>query len=217
LATCFGTVPLLAQFADGDCRYPFWSFSTVSGLFRLDQILRFEDFAPVLSRHVGTRLDRTTLLEGIAGQAFDPNGDAFRHALHEYLSGVFPELRVGRDYFEELDYDRADIPRTLLQLSRARYLDGVAFPPEIPCNFFAGRNDQLLGLHTEAGRKAYRAQVLSLIPHAELHEMEFDHYGRGPDHRAVIERLGDLFEKSERRMVLKEWTRESVSLQTLSS
>jgi hypothetical protein len=212
LAMCFGTVPLVAQYADGDPGYPLWSFSTVSGLLRLDQILRFEDFVPVLSRHVGNRLDRTAMLEGLIRQTLDVNGDAFRDALQEYLTGVFPELRVGRDSFEELHYDRADIARTLVQLSRARYLDEVDFPPEISCNFFAGRNDHLLGLHTEEGRAAYRDQVLSLIPHAELHEMDIDHYGRGPDHRAVIERLGDLFERCEQRMVLKNWSRETSTL-----
>lgn len=216
LATCFGTVPLVAQFADGARSYPLRSFGAISGLLGLDRILRFEDFVPILSRHLGKRLDKTTLLDGIARQAFDLDGDAFRNALQEYLKGLFPELRVGRDYFEELHHDRADIPQTLLQLAQARYFDELAFPPEIPCRFFLGRNDDLLGLHTEEGRRAYRDRVLSLIPHAEVREMEFDHYGRGPDHELVLERLGDLFEECEQRTVPLDWTCETGSLQTLS-
>jgi len=212
-ATCFGAVPLVAQFARGARGCPLWSFSTISGLFRLDRILRFEEFVPIFSRHLGTRLDKKALLDGIAKQAFDLNGDAFRDALQEYLKGLFPELRVGRDYFEELHYDRADVPQTLLQLSRARYFDGLAFPAEIPCRLFFGRNDDVLGLDTEAGRRTYRDHVLSLIPHAELHEMEFDHFGRGPDHEPVLQRLGDLFEECEKRAVPLDWPGETSPVQ----
>jgi hypothetical protein len=39
---------------------------------------------------------------------------------------------------------------------------------------------------------------LSLIPHATLYEREFDHFGRGPEHDAVIKRLGDIFEVYDR-------------------
>jgi len=212
-ATCFGAIPLVAQFARGARGCPLWSFSTISGLFRSDQILRFETFVPVFSRYLGRRLDEKAMLDGIAEQALDLSGDAFRSALWEYLKGLFPELRVGRDYFEELQYDRADVPRTLLQLSRARYFDGLAFPSDIPCRLFFGRNDNVLGLHTEAGRQAYRDHVLSLIPHAEFREMEFDHYGRGPDHEPVLQRLGDLFEECERRAGPMKCTHQNRSVQ----
>ena len=94
-ATCFGTVPLFAQFANGARRCQLWSLSTVSGLLSLDQILRLEDFTSILSRHVGTRQDKTGLLERIAKQEFDVIGAAFRDALQEYLQGRFPELRSG--------------------------------------------------------------------------------------------------------------------------
>ncbi len=200
-ATCYGVIALAAQFTDKTRPPPIWSFNAISGLFRLDQILRFEDFAPIFSSHLDRELTTAALLQGIADDAFDWNGDAFRLALREYLKGLFPELRVEHDYFEELRYEHVDIPRTLLQLSRARYLDGLAVPPDVPCNFFFGRNDDVLSLHTREGRKAYQEHVLSLIPHAQLYEAEIDHFGRGPDHDPVIDKLGDLFEECEARAV----------------
>ncbi|MHB1033310.1 MAG: alpha/beta hydrolase family protein [Pirellulales bacterium] len=194
-ATCYGTVSLLAQFKENGCGCLLKSLSTVSGLFRMDQILRFDDFAPIASRHLGQKLALAELVDGLAQQKFDWSGNALRYALFEYLTGLFPQLRVGHDYFEELRYERVSIPETLLQLSRARYLDGVTVPPEIPCHVFAGRNDDTLSLRTPEGREAYRKQVLSLIPHAVLHEHEFDHFGRGVEHDAVIEQLADIFEE----------------------
>jgi hypothetical protein len=200
-ATCFGTVPLLAQFAGHGCGCLLRSISTVSGLFRLDQILRIEDFSRVFSRHLGRALSAAALLAEIARETFDPAGEAFRAALLEYLGGLFPELRVDWDHFEELHYGRVDIPRTLRQLSQARYLDGVQVPPEIPCNFYMGRHDDSLSLHTVEGREAYKRHILSLIPHATLYEGEFDHFGRGIEHDAVIDHLSDLFARFDRATV----------------
>jgi hypothetical protein len=197
-ATCFGTIPLLAQFTDHGCGCLLRSISTVSGLFRLDQILRFEDFARIFSRHLGRELSTAALLAEIARETFDHAGKVFRAALLEYLSGLFPELRVEWDCFEDLQYSRVNIPRTLRQLSQARYLDGVTVPREIPCNFYMGRHDGTLSLQTVEGRKAYKRRVLSLVPHATLYEGGFDHFGRGVDHDAVIDHLSDLFERSDR-------------------
>jgi len=200
-ATCYGLVTLAAQFAGPGPACRLWSLCTVSGLFRLDQILRFEDFAPVFARHLGVDLSVPALLDRIARQAFDFNGDAFRNALREHLARLFPELRVERDLFEELRYERVDIPRTLLELSRAQYLHGVRVPPEVPCSVFFGRNDDLLSLDTPQGREDYCRQVLTIMPHAELYECEIDHYGRGQDHDPVIDKLADVFEQCEVRAV----------------
>jgi hypothetical protein len=114
-----------------------------------------------------------------------------------YLGTTFPELRVGADRFEELHYDRVDIANTILQLAHAGYLDNVSVPPDIPCTFFVGRQDQLLGLDTESGRAAYRVRLFSIVSNAEIRECEFDHFGRGPDHDTTLNAIGELFEKSE--------------------
>ena len=205
-STCYGVVPLATQFVQGQAggmgvRRPFWSLSAVSGLFSMDRIIRFDDFAPLFARNLGVELDRKTFLRGIEENAYDWEGDAFRDALLEFLKGLFPQLRIGRDYFEELVYDRVDIPHTLKQLLEARYLQGVHVPSEIPCNFFYGCNDDVLSIDTPQGRESYCRDALAMIPHAVLHEREIDHYGQGPDHDAVIEQLSDLFEESESRAV----------------
>ncbi len=194
-ATCYGAIPLLAQFTTPGCAWMLASINFISGLFRLDQILRFDDFAAHLAPRLGRKLSRPALLAELRDRSIDCNGEAFRGGLLDYLSGLFPQLRVGSDFFEELQYARVNIPETLLQLSQARYLDGVNVPPEIPCNVFCGRSDAVLGLDSRGGCAAYRDRVLSLVPHAALHERRFDHFGRGPEHDRVIDHLSDIFER----------------------
>ncbi len=198
-ATCFGVIALAAQFARGRAPAPLWSFSAVSGLFRLDHVLKLEEFAAVFARYLGGKSGEKSLLEGIRANAIDWEADAFRGALHDYLSGLFPELRVERDRFEELHYDRVSVARTLGQLVQARYLENLDVPRDVPCHFFYGRRDDVLSLHHEPGRAAYRDHVWSLVPHAVFYECEIDHFGRGPEHDPVIEKLADLFEESEAR------------------
>ncbi len=194
-ATCFGVIPLLAQFRGGGCGCLLRSASTVSGLFRLDQILSIGEFTPIYSRHCGRKMSDREFAEGIAENRYDWNGDVFRSALREYLNGLFPELNVGLDYFEELPYTQVHIRQTLSQLLTARYLEGLQIPANIPFNVFAGRNDEIMSLQTAKGRLAYAQHVRTIIPHAELHEREFDHFGRGREHDLVIDQLGDIFER----------------------
>ncbi len=202
LAMCYGAVSLMALFRRGKQkqRCPFWSLSTVSGLFRMDRIIRFEDFAPFFSEHVGIELDEALQSPEIC-DAVDWQGDRFRGALREYLTGIFPGLRVGHDHFEELQYDRVDVRRTLRQLSAARYLDSVTIPRRVPCNVVYGRNDQVMSLDTPRECDRYRKQASEVIPHAVFHEWEVDHFAQGPDREALIDELGDFFEESEARAV----------------
>ncbi len=198
LATCYGTVPLLAQFVGKGCGVLMRTFSAASGLFRLDHILRLGDFAPILSRHLGRELAPDAYLGEVAKGAIDCDGTTFRQALLEFLNAMFPELRVERDRFEELQYDRVDMAQTLRQFSHASYLDGATVPSWIPCHFYYGRNDELMSLDSTAGRRAYEGHVRSLIPHAELHECEVDHFGRGPDRDWLINSVGDTCEQYDR-------------------
>ena len=196
-ATCYGTIPLLAQFKEGGCGRLLRSITTISGLYRLHKLLRIDDFAPIVSRYLGQDLDAPSLLEGIAGKTLDCHGHLFREALREYLSMLMPDLRVGLDYFEELKYDRVKMRQTLLQFARGDYLDGVKVPPWIPCTSCIGRQDELLSAHTPAGREIYKNDVLSMVPHATVHEFEMDHYGRGSGHDPVIKCAGDVFERAD--------------------
>lgn len=198
ITMCYAFVSLAAQF-----RYEHWprslrSINAVSGLFRLDQILRFEDFAPLFVERVGVDLDRALHPEQ-ADDEVDWASDAFRGALRRYLSDLFPELRVGRDFFEELSYERVNIRRTLAQLSDARYLDDVVVPPEVSCNVVYGRRDNIMAIETDAGRAGYRQQAQTLMPHAVFREWDVDHYGFGPDREALIQGLGDFMEECDAR------------------
>jgi len=212
-ATCYGAVAMAAQFPSDRPRPGLWSFNTISGLFDLHQVIRFGDFVTVFSRHYGRQLTTGALLEGIAKRAIDCDGDVFRSALQEYLGGVFPELEVERDRFEELSYGRADVPGTILQLAQARYLDDVTIPPEIPCNVYYGWHDDVMSLDTDEGQEAYRSRVSSLIPHANVQGWDIDHFGRGPGHDPVIDRLADKFEEAEQRVVPLDVSHGVVSMQ----
>ena len=200
-ATCYAAIALAAQFSDRDRSARLWSFSSVSGLLRMDQILRFEDFAHVYGRYLGKTPTVGQLKDDIAADRIDFGGDTFRGALHEYLSTLFDELDIRRDRFEDLDYDRVEIQATLHQLAQAGYLDGLVVPADVPCNFIMGRRDGFLSLKTEVGREAYRNHTRSVIPHAEVEEYEIDHFGRGPERQCVIDRVGDFFEECEVRAV----------------
>jgi hypothetical protein len=140
-------------------------------------------------------------LAEIAQGAIDCRGPAFRRALREFMMGMFPELRVEEDCFEELQYERVDMAKTLLQFSQAAYLEGSAVPSWIPCHFYYGRNDELMGLDTPEGREAYERYVRSLIPHAELHPCEVDHFGRGPDRDWLIHSVGDTCEQYDNSLI----------------
>ncbi|MCD4726521.1 MAG: hypothetical protein K8R46_02595 [Pirellulales bacterium] len=196
-ATCYGVVPLLAQFQKGGCGHLLRSINTTSGLYHLNQILRIEDFAPIVSRYLGRELDAPSLLAEIAEEVLDCDGHAFKQALREYLSELMPDLRIGLDYFEELNYERVKRRQALLQFSRSDYLDGVNVPPWIPCTAYIGLQDELLFARASANRETYKNYVLSVVPHATVRELEMDHYGRGPDHDPVIEYVGDDFERSD--------------------
>jgi hypothetical protein len=135
-AMCFGNISLLAQFKEHGYGSILRSITTIAGLLRLDQILRAEDFVPIFSRHLGRDLPMAEFMEGVAKQSFDWDGDEFRGALCEYIGGLFNHLRVGKDFFEQLRYDRTNIPLTIMQLANAAYLKGMHVPPEIPHDVF---------------------------------------------------------------------------------
>jgi hypothetical protein len=194
-ATCYGAIPLLAQFRRGGVGHLFRSINTISGLYNLNQILRIEDFAPILSRRLGCDLDAPAMLAGIADGTLDCHAPPFREALRDYLAGLMPELRVGTDGFEELQYKRVNLRQTLLQFSQARYLDGVHVPPWVPCTACVGQQDHLFLAQTAEGRKIYKRHVRSVVPHAMLFEFDMDHFGRGPGHDPVIDCVADAFER----------------------
>jgi hypothetical protein len=196
-AFCYGAYTLAAQFAPGGPGRYLRSFSTISGLFRLDQMVRFEDFVPVYSRRLGKELTVAAFLGLVEGRAFDSGSVAFRAALHEYLAAMFPQLKVGQDYFEELQYGRVDIPNSLRQLTRANCLTALDVPREIPCNFFFGYSDSFFSLSTPEGRDAYSNHIRSLIPHAQVCGADIDHFGFGPEHDPLVEKVGDLFEQHD--------------------
>jgi hypothetical protein len=200
-AKCYGVVTLLAQFRAGGLGLSLRSLSTVSGLYHLNQILRISDFAAIVSRYVGRDLDASSLVAELVQGTIDCAELPLRQALREYLVGLMPELRVELNSFEELSYDRVNVRQMLLDFARANYLDGVNVPAWMPCTAILGVSDHLLGMHTPEGRLAYRNRVASVVPHVKIHEVDMDHFGRGPGHDQMIQWAGDAFENAEKSVV----------------
>jgi hypothetical protein len=176
------------------------TLNAVSGLFDLDHIIKVEDFLERYYRSLGgVPLDAGRFSEQVEQGTFPVEGDAYRDELRDFLHGLFPELRVSRDAFEELAFDRVDMRDTVVQFARMRPLAGVAVPGDLPCLYFYGVRDGLMGLDTPLGRLAYENRIGEIVPHAETRPMDIDHFGRGPDHGKVIEQLCDHMESHDRR------------------
>jgi hypothetical protein len=58
-----------------------------------------------------------------------------------------------------------------------------------------GRKDFIMRFDQAEGREEYSRNVRSIVPHAELFDRDFDHFGRGVEHEMVIEHLSDIFER----------------------
>lgn len=198
IATCFGTIPLLAQFTPRNKRWRPRSVNAVSGLFKINHILRFDTFGPYFAKYSSSAPSSfDCLISDVRDGRLDLNDDAFRNAMREYLQALFPELAITRDSFEELEYSRVDAASTLFQFHKADYLKCVNVPADIPCHFFFGRRDDVLGLMGSNERADYRRQILGMIPHAVLHEIDIDHFGRGPDHHPMGDELTRIFEAND--------------------
>ncbi len=203
LTQCYGTVPLLAQFAPGGCGPIVTSISLGSALVSMDQILQIGDFVPILARHLGIKLDLAGMLDGLKAKLFNWRSKPCRMALYEYLMQMFPELRITPESFEDLAYDRTDLESTLYQFLTARYFHRVSVPARIPCHLFLGVRDDMMHLHTDEGREIYENRVRELIPHAVPHYYDIDHFGRGPGREPLIEVMADVCEESEQTLSRK--------------
>jgi hypothetical protein len=199
ITTCYSAIPMLSCFRNGSHRFGFRSLSGVASLFDLDQIIKVDRFLLHYFRDDRDGVISTSeFVQRVRSGVIDRDGGMFRNAVKDFLKGLFPELNITRDSFEELQFRRADILETLEQISQMRPLDGIRIPDNIPCLFLYGVRDVLMGLDTPAGRSRYESRVRSIAPHARIHSVDADHYGRGPDHEAIIHELHGFLEKHDR-------------------
>ncbi len=200
MSTCYGTISLLSTFKDGENKCGVKTISAVSGLFQMDRILKYDEFLPIYSKY-DSRQVRTAneFLDLIAKDKINFNSGSFRDAIELYLKMVFPTLRVGKNYFEELNYARTDIKETLLQTRLLNPLSKLNVPKELSSHFFFGLRDNVLGLVNPIERDKYFQCVKKIMPSAEIYTADIDHFGRGPDHDKVIDKLCDIFEENDRK------------------
>ncbi len=199
LSTCYGNIPMLAWFRGRSAGYRVRTLNSVSGLFDLHHIIKIEEFLARYQRtQGGAVLDAGLFSERVRQGILTVDGDAYRNSLRDFLLDLFPDLRVTRDSFEDLAFDRVDMRDTVVQFAGMRPLEGVAVPEGVPCLYFYGIRDGLMGLDTPLGRLAYESRIGEIVPHAETRAMDIDHFGRGPDHGMVIEQLCDHMERHDR-------------------
>lgn len=198
VSTCYSTIPMLACFRKERNLFGLRSLSAVAGLFSLDTIIRIEGF---LERFFRDERDKAVspldFIGGVRRGIIDPDGDLFRDAVKNYLQGLFPELHITRDAFEELQYSRVDIVAAMEQISQIRPLAGVRIPENMPSLFFYGLRDALMGHDTPGGRARYEARIRSIAPHADIRAVDIDHFGRGPDHDAMGHEMNRFFEQHD--------------------
>lgn len=200
-ATCYGVIPLLSQFKEGG-QGPFLrSVTTVSGLYKLHQIMSIDGFAPYISRHFGREMDAATIVKDLEEGVLDCDAPPLRQALREYLLSLMPELRVELDSFEELRYDNLNMRQMLLQFARADYIRGAKVPESVSCTAVMGRQDWLLSTDTDEGREKYMRLVRAVMPHAYIYDLDMDHYGEGPDHDKMAWAGSDAFERADAAQV----------------
>lgn len=200
VSNCYGSLAMLSWFrGTGPARLPL-SLGAVSGLIDMHQIIRIDDFLPHVARACPFPVPTAGAFMELAGRgAIDLTGDCYRGALRGYLTGLFPELRVTDRSFEELSYDRVDMDATVRQFFDRAPLEGVAVPREVPCLFYYGLQDEIMGLDLPGGRRNYEKRVRTLVHHAQIRPANVDHFGRGMDRDLIVQQLVDFQEQQERQ------------------
>jgi hypothetical protein len=200
-ATCYGNMAMLSWFKEGQ-QHPrgVKTLSAVSGILELNHIIKLEDFLSYYAHCNGTVFPSAAeFIADVEQGTIDVDGGHYRNALRDYLQGLFPELHVTPDAFEELEYRRVDMREMVKQFYRLRPSAGIEVPDDIPCLFFYGVNDGLLGLNRPEGRKAYEARLRAAVPRAEIRGAAVDHFGRGEDRDRILNQLCDYFEENDDR------------------
>ena len=200
LSNCYGTLAMLSWFrGGGDVPLPA-TIGAISGLIDMHQIIRIDDFAAVYARVDGRpALSGEGLLNAIAAGAVDIEGAAYRHALKAYLQELFPELQVTSNAFEQLPFHRVDMGATVRQFFTLRPLATITVPSGLPCLFFYGLRDDLMGLDLPGMRQQYEQRLHELVPHAEIRAADVDHFGRGMDRDGIVRQLGDFHLQNDHR------------------
>ena len=202
-ATCYGHLAMLSWYRDGRHSRSISSLSAVSGLLELDDVVKAQDFLGHYALCRGeSLLTADAFIARMEQGMIDLAGDAYRNALRDYLQGLFPDLTITRDSFEELQYDRVDMPDLVREFFRLRPLAGVRVPDHMPYLLFFGRSDHLLGLDRPEGRNAYITRIRALVPHAQIREMSVDHFGQGGDRETILRQLADFFEAHDADIAL---------------
>ncbi len=198
--TCYGNMAMLSWFKEGRHPRGVKTLSAVSGILELNHIIKLEDFLSYYARCNGTIFPSAAeFITNVEQGTIDVDGGHYRNALRDYLQGLFPELHVTRDAFEELEYRRVDMRELVKQFYRLKPSAGVEVPDDIPCLFFYGVNDGLLGLNRPEGRRTYESRLRAVVPRAEIRSVAVDHFGRGEDHDRIINQLCDYFEENDVR------------------
>lgn len=192
---CYGTIPLLLSLQKSEDGLNIRSVNGVSSLFSLDYILKVEALLPfILNEVVNKKVEHDRLAGMVKSGEVDVTTTGFVRSVSDYLKGIFPDLDIGEDHFAELKYGRTDIRGVISQFLTGFSIDAKV-PKSISCNFFYGARDSILGLTSREKKDKYVLDARRIAPHAQLHEVDIDHFGKGQGRQAVLESLCDIFGK----------------------
>ncbi len=209
LSNCYGTLAMLSWFRGPAPAPAPATLSAVSGLIDMHQIIRAGEFLACYGRlDGGSPRSVPDFLDAVTRGAVDVQGAVFRRALMIYLQGLFPELKVSPEEFEQLAFGRVDMAETLRQFLTMGPLEGVSVPAGVPSLFYYGLRDDIMGLDLAGTRQQYEQRLLTLAPHAEVRSADVDHFGRGLDRDRIVQQLADFHRLHDRSLL---WPRVAAS------
>ncbi|MBI3034897.1 alpha/beta hydrolase [Candidatus Woesearchaeota archaeon] len=198
VSTCYGTITLLANLPN--LNFGISSVIAISGLFGTGYVLPPQELASIIMEGVGiTANDAGDLVRKIHSREINIADERVLNLFRGRLQKLFPEFDIGNDHFAKLSYDRVDTEGTVTQFLTNNLLDGILVPSDMPCHFFYGTQDKVIGLADPETLARYLKDAQRAAHHAEIHPVEgADHFMSGEAHRKVIRTICEIIECIER-------------------
>ena len=188
---CYGAIPLVHVLNKLKWPQEVKSMLSVSGLLGINEILSFDEYKFHLRKR-GLFLENKAEFINLLStdeRSFVSNKQNYIEALTDYLLELFIELSniISYKRFGILEYSRAEFYKTFYEFMTTNLPEKIVIPAHFPCLFFVGVQDQILNLQIEESRVEYLRKIKEIAPHAQLHNLKIDHFGRGKDHYLIGE------------------------------
>lgn len=195
VGSCYGLIPLLYALNNLEWPPEVKSLFSVSGLLRIDDLLKFDGYKPHLAKRGIQFENKSDFIHFMSSHKTDfiNTRKKYIDALTDYFLEAFQELQdvISSERFGVLRYSNADFHKTFYEFMTLE-LPEIRIPEHFPCLFFLGDRDTVFGFQTESRVEDFLGTVGRIAPHAKILNIRIDHFGRGEDHY-VIGREGVKF------------------------